>query len=43
MARWKARIGAYDFLFTTIELFSVAVTVEALQGKTCRDAAIRRG
>jgi len=25
----------YDFLFAIIELFSLAVTVEALQGKTC--------
>jgi len=25
----------YDFLFIIIELFSLALTVEALQGKTC--------
>jgi len=25
----------YDFLFVIIELFSLALTVEALQGKTC--------
>ena len=26
-----------DFLFVIIELFSLALTVEALQGKTCQD------
>ena len=26
-----------DFLFVIIELFSLALTVEALQGKTCED------
>ena len=30
MARWKARD---EFLFTIIELFSLALTTEALQGK----------
>jgi len=35
MARWKARI---DFLFAVIELFSLALTVKALQGKTCQDS-----
>ena len=36
----------YNFLFVIIELFSLALTVEALQGKTVhmsRLAAIRRG
>ena len=27
-----------DFLFVIIELFSLALTVEALQGKTCQDS-----
>ena len=26
-----------DFIFVIIELFSLALTVEALQGKTCQD------
>jgi len=34
MARWKARV---EFLLSVIELFSLALTVEALQGKTCQD------
>ena len=29
-----------DFLFVIIELFSLAVTVEALQGKTCGDSLL---
>jgi len=34
MARWKARVR---FIFAIIELFSLALTVEALQDKTCQD------
>ena len=30
----------YDFLFAIIELFSLALTVEALQGKTCQDSLL---
>ena len=30
----------YDFLFTIIELFSLALTVEVLQGKTCQDSLL---
>ena len=30
----------YDFLFIIIELFSLALTVEALQGKTCQDSLL---
>ena len=41
MARWKARI--YDFLFATIELFSLALIVEALQGTTCQDSLLSGG
>ena len=37
IARWKA---VYDFLFVTIELFSLALTVDALQGKTCQDSLL---
>jgi len=33
---WKAR----DFLFIIIELFSLALTVEALQSKTCQDSLL---
>jgi len=29
-----------DFLFVIIELFSLAVTTEALQGKTCQDSLL---
>ena len=36
MARWKARIK----LPIRHELFSVSVTVEALQGKTCQDSLL---
>ena len=32
-----------DFLFAIIELFSLAVTVEALQGKTCQDSLLSGG
>ena len=33
----------YDFLFVIIELFSLALTVEALQGKTCQDSLLSEG
>jgi len=33
----------YDFLFIIVELFSLAVTVEALQGKTCQDSLLSGG
>jgi len=29
-----------DFLLVIIELFSLALTVEALQGKTCQDSLL---
>jgi len=35
MARWKALV---EFLLSVIELFSLALTVEALQGKMCRNS-----
>jgi len=31
------------FLFVIIELFSLALTVEALQGKTCQDSLLSGG
>jgi len=33
----------YDFLFAINELFSLALTVEALQGKTCQDSLLSGG
>jgi len=33
----------YDFLFVINELFSLALTVEALQGKTCQDSLLSGG
>jgi len=33
----------YDFLFAIIELFSLALTVEVLQGKTCQDSLLSGG
>jgi len=33
----------YDFLFTIIELFSLALTAEALQGRTCQDSLLSGG
>ena len=33
----------YDFLFIIIELFSLALTVEALRGKTCQDSLLFEG
>ena len=35
MARWKARVMG--------ELFSLALTIEALQGKMCEDSLLSRG
>jgi len=35
MARWKARV---DFLLTVIELLFLSLTVEALQGKACKNS-----
>jgi len=32
---WLVGKPVYDFLFAIIELFSLALTVDALQGKTC--------
>jgi len=37
---WKARV---EFLLSVIELFSLALTVEALQGKTCQDSLLSGG
>jgi len=33
----------YDFLFVIIELFSLALTVDALQGKTCQASLLSGG
>ena len=33
----------YDLLFVIIELVSLALTVEALQGKTCQDSLLSGG
>ena len=33
----------YDVLFVISELFSLALTVEALQGKTCQDPLLSGG
>jgi len=33
----------HDFLFVIIELFSLALTVEAVQGKTCQDSLLSGG
>jgi len=33
----------YDYLFVIIELFSLALTVEALQGKTYQDSLLSGG
>ena len=35
MVRWKARV---EFLLSVVELFSLALTVEALQGKMCQNS-----
>jgi len=33
----------YDFLFVISELFSLALTVDALQGKTCQTSLLSGG
>jgi len=33
----------YDFLFAIIELFSLALIVDVLQGKTCQDSLLSGG
>ena len=33
----------YYFLFAIIDLFSLALTVQALQGKTCQDSLLSGG
>jgi len=33
----------YDFIFIIIELFSLALTAEELQGKTCQDSLLSGG
>jgi len=33
----------HDFLFVIIELFSLALTVDALQGKTCQNSLLSGG
>ena len=33
----------YDFIFVIIELFSLALTIEALQGKTCQASLLSGG
>ena len=33
----------YDFQFVIVELFSLVLTVEALQGKTCQDSLLSEG
>ena len=43
IARWKAPRALYDFLFVIIELFSLAPTVDVLQGKTCQDSLLSGG
>jgi len=40
---WLVGKPVYDFLFAIIELFSVALTVEALQGKTCQQDSLLSG
>jgi len=40
MARWKARV---EFLLNVIELLFLSLTVEALQGKTCRNSLLSGG
>ena len=37
MAHWKSRV---EFLLSVIELLSLSLTVEALQGKTCQDSLL---
>jgi len=33
----------YDFLFAITDLFSLSLTVEVLQGKTCQDSLLSGG
>ena len=33
----------YDFVFVVIELFSLALTIETLQGKICQDSLLSGG
>jgi len=40
MARWKARA---EFLLSVIKLLFLALTVEALQSKTCQNALLSGG
>jgi len=40
---WLVGKPVYDFLFAIIEHFSLALTVEALQGKTCQDSLLSGG
>jgi len=40
---WVARMAVYDFLFVIIELFSLTVTVDALQGKTWENSLLSGG
>ena len=40
IARWKARV---DFLFITVELFSLALTIETLQAEICRRERFLKG
>jgi len=40
MARWKARV---EFLLSIIGLLFVSLTLEALQGKTCRESLLSGG
>jgi len=37
---WLVGKPVYDFLFVIIELFSLPLTIEALQGKTCQDSLL---
>jgi len=43
--RCRTLVGGsiYDFLFVIIKLFSLALTVEALQAKTCQDSLSGKG
>jgi len=40
MARWKALV---EFLLTVIGLLFLSITVEALQGKRCKDSLLSGG
>jgi len=40
---WLVGKIAYDFLFVIIELFSLALTIDALQGKTCQNSLLFGG